>query len=315
MRHWLILIILSVSINSFGQDLLILKPLVGKKIEYSISEEKAWENAIKILNQDDYDAYSKLPDSVRNLVDKLEELEGPLTEGVACSWYCGGGPYKILASSSLDTINYKASNIHDFNILTGWVEGKKDFGIGEYIEFFFPPKSPRVNKVIVYNGYFKNINLWRSNSRIKKAKLYINNNPYAIFDFEDINAPQSFSISPIQSTIDNVDLVLKFEILEIYPGTKYSDVVISEINFDGLDVHCFVKGTRIQLDNKSTKNIENLEIGDSVAYKDFNTKSIKSAKIEKIENVIHHGLVSYKFESGLDITTTQDHPFRIQNKG
>ena len=43
-------------------------------------------------------------------------------------------------------------------------------------------------------------------------------------------------------------------------------------------------------------------------------EAIKSAKIEKLEKVKHHGLVTYKFESGLEITATQDHPFRIQTK-
>jgi hypothetical protein len=30
---------------------------------------------------------------------------------------------------------------------------------------------------------------------------------------------------------------LKFEILEVYPGTRHKDTVISEIYFDGIDVH------------------------------------------------------------------------------
>ena len=33
------------------------------------------------------------------------------------------------------------------------------------------------------------------------------------------------------------DLVLTFEILEIYKGDKYTEVAVSAINFDGLDVH------------------------------------------------------------------------------
>ena len=108
---------------------------------------------------------------------------------------------------------------------------------------------------------------------------------------------------------------MKFEILEVYKGLKYDDTAISEIYFDGLDVHCFAKGTKVQLADNSTKNIENLKIGDMVAYLDLETKEIKSAKIEKLEKVIHHGLVRYKFESGIEITATQDHPFRIENKG
>ncbi|WP_449508538.1 hypothetical protein [Dawidia soli] len=30
---------------------------------------------------------------------------------------------------------------------------------------------------------------------------------------------------------------MKFEILEVYEGAKYDDTVISEIFFDGIDVH------------------------------------------------------------------------------
>ena len=30
---------------------------------------------------------------------------------------------------------------------------------------------------------------------------------------------------------------LRFEIMEVYPGTKYEDTVISELYFDGIDVH------------------------------------------------------------------------------
>lgn len=311
----IILTSIFITINSFSQDIITLKPEIGTKIGYTVSEQKDWEKAIEVLHLDDYEAYKNSPDNIRSLIDKLEMLEGPLTQGVGCSWYCGGGPYKILASSELDSVKYKADNIHDFNLLTGWVEGKSDYGIGEYIEFYFKPNSPRVNKLIFYNGYFKNQNLWESNSRIKKAKLYFNGKLHALLEFQDINAPQSFSIDPINSTTENQDLILKIEIVEIYKGTKYSDVVVSEINFDGLDVHCFAKGTKVQLANNSTNNIENLKTGDLIAYLDLVTGQIKSAKIEKLEKVIHHGLVIFKFESGLEITATQDHPFRIENKG
>ena len=30
---------------------------------------------------------------------------------------------------------------------------------------------------------------------------------------------------------------LKFEILDVYPGERYDDTVISELYFDGIDVH------------------------------------------------------------------------------
>ena len=41
-----------------------------------------------------------------------------------CSWYCGGGNYKIKASSSLGD-SYKAEFANDLSYKTTWVEGKK----------------------------------------------------------------------------------------------------------------------------------------------------------------------------------------------
>ncbi|RKD91658.1 NADase-type glycan-binding domain-containing protein [Mangrovibacterium diazotrophicum] len=316
MRKITVIVILTViAMTNFAQDLRTLIPVVGKEINYSATEQEDWEAAIDVLNQDNYEAYQNSSAKLRDLVDKIEMGDGPLTQGVGCSWYCGGGPYKILASSELDTIKYKVDNIHDFSLFTGWVEGKSDYGIGEFIEFYFEPNSPRVNKLIFYNGYFKNHVLWESNSRIKKAKLYINNTPYAYLNFRDVSASQTFSIEPISSTDENQDLILKIEILEVYKGTKYSDVVVSEINFDGLDVHCLAKGTKVQLADGSLKNIEDLRTGELVAYFDQESNQVKSAKIEQLEKVIHHGLVKYKFESGLEITATQDHPFLVLQKG
>ena len=33
------------------------------------------------------------------------------------------------------------------------------------------------------------------------------------------------------------DWKLRFEILEVYPGSKFEDIAISELYFDGIDVH------------------------------------------------------------------------------
>lgn len=42
--------------------------------------------------------------------------------------------------------------------------------------------------------------------------------------------------------------------------------------------------------------------------------SIIAANIEKLENVIDHELVTYRFESRLELAATQEHPFRIKDK-
>ncbi len=283
--------------------------------------EKIWDkmsNGVKYddLSQQEKDKLSKFDDSKEDYWDII---------GIGCSWYCGGGPKEVSASSYLESQgenNYEPKNAHDLSYKTAWVEGVDGYGIGEYLLYTFDGASPRINEIIVVNGYVKSKTVWENNSRVKKLKLYIDDKPYAILNLQDIRGSQSFKIEPIGNDRDEkgriiteLDWTLKFEILEVYQGLKYDDVVISEIYFDGLDVHCFAKGTKIQLSDNSTKSIENLKIGDKVAYLDLKTKQIKSAKIEKLEKVLHHGLVKYKFESGLEITATQDHPFRIENKG
>jgi hypothetical protein len=70
-----------------------------------------------------------------------------------------------------------------------------------------------------------------------KFKLYINNKPYAILELADTTAVQTFSIPPTRSTVKNKDLILTFDIMEIYKGDKYIDVAVSEINLIGIDVH------------------------------------------------------------------------------
>jgi hypothetical protein len=184
----------------------------------------------------------KLTENQKKLYHRSDELADiNIIGGMGCSWYCGGGPYKIAASSNLKQNNnytYHANNAHDFDAFTAWIEGKDDYGIGEYIEYFFKPLSPPVTAVKILNGYIKNDSSWRLNSRVKTFKLYINNSPYALLNLKDIKEMQTFDLKGIfQSKIKNQDLVLKFVITDVYPGEKYKDVSITEIEFDGTGVH------------------------------------------------------------------------------
>jgi hypothetical protein len=286
---------------------------IGMKVMEKLGNGTKYED----LSQEDKDALSKVDETMESYWEII---------GGGCSWYCGGGPKEVTASSYLKSQgvnNYEPKNAHDLNYKNAWVEGVDGYGIGEYLLYTFGGASPRINEIIVVNGYVKSKTAWENNSRVKKLKVYIDDKPYAILNLKDIRGSQSFKVEPIGNSDrkdwdvlkTKPDWTLKFEILEVYKGLKYDDVVISEIYFDGLDVHCFAKGTKIQLPDNSTKNIEDLKVGDLVAYMDFDTKTIKSAKIEKTEKVIHHGLVTYRFESGLTITATQDHPFKIDKKG
>ncbi len=254
------------------------------------------------------------------LYDRWDELEDAMTiGGLGCSWYCGGGPHKITASSQLGPEKgflYEPDNAHDFDATTAWVEGAKGDGIGEFITYHFMANSPPVTKVEVYNGYLKDENTWKVNGRVKKLKMYVDNVPFAILEVADNYNQQVFNLgTELQSTVEGTDMELKFEILEVYPGTMYHDVAISEILFDGTGVHCFAKGTMITMADGSLKPIETITIQDSVLSLDIITSQSFSAGVMETTRIKHHNLVRISLINGAAIELTSDHPVFTNNKG
>lgn len=78
---------------------------------------------------------------------------------------------------------------------------------------------------------------WKNNNRVKKLKMSVNGKPFGIFNLEDSKSDQSFEVGKLGHNANGTDLVLKFEILEVYKGDKYNNTSITEIYFDGIDVH------------------------------------------------------------------------------
>ena len=156
-----------------------------------------------------------------------------------CSWYCGGEVKSVTASSCLSPNNkfdYKGENAHDFNHESVWATKGK--GIGESLTYTFEGKCPRITTVEILNGHVKSEEAWKANSRVKKLRVWYNNQPYAILALEDSRTLQSFDVGILGYYDDaKPDWTLKFEILEVYPGLKYGDTVIAELYFDGIDVH------------------------------------------------------------------------------
>jgi len=66
-----------------------------------------------------------------------------------------------------------------------------------------------------------------------------------MLNLEDTRAEQSFTFEPIGNA-DRADMkvlkalpkwTIRFEIVEVYMGDKYDDTAITEIYFDGIDIH------------------------------------------------------------------------------
>lgn len=307
-------LLLLLFIPVYSQTLKTIEPesiIAGFYDYYTEEEDTLWAKAVKHFF-DPNPKSSVIDEEIKKYLDSIESGYGPLTEGPGCSWYCGGGPYKITATDSLK--KYGPDNIHDFNLLTAWVPETDKGVIGSKINFFFEPKGPRVTNIIIYNGYHKNHKLWKKNARAKKLKLYINNKPVAILKLSDVMGGQSFKIKPVKSDIAGKDLVITLEVMEVYKGTTYDDLAISEINFDGLDVHCFAEGSGISMADGTQKNIENVQPGDLVMSYNFDKGIMETAEVTALETAFHEELADIVFDNG-KITATKDHPLWIEGKG
>ncbi len=260
----LLFIAFYVSAPLIGQEIKELTPDFKKPLDFSDDMIALWSRCDSLmfglmeadsLSQEDYNI----------LLDHCDELgyseacEGMYGVICGCSWYCGAMYSKVSVSSHLansDTIRYDEKSISDLNYYSAWVEGVEGHGIGETITFEFAPMHPRITEIIIANGYVKDQASWKNNARVKKLKVSVNGSPFAILNLKDECADQHFKVPTIgyahrehikynagNEPFDEYNMVLvkpsiiTFEIVEVYPGEKYQDTVISEIYFDGIDVH------------------------------------------------------------------------------
>lgn len=147
----------------------------------------------------------------------------------------------VKATSCLveDGRTFAAKNAADYNLGTPWIEGKPDYGIGEYLEFCFDLRERgdtvnafSINGMAIINGYRKNENTWKANTRVKKLKMYVNGKPFAYIPLKDTYKYQWFPFPDYWLKYGTLTII-KLEIVEIYAGEKYSDTAISEIQFSG----------------------------------------------------------------------------------
>lgn len=140
----------------------------------------------------------------------------------------------VVASSYLSSqgsASYRASNIKDWNHETAWVEGVSGYGVGQWIEFQDISADGTITAINILNGYVKNDKAWSENARVKRLKVYYNGRPFCILELQNSRSLQCFVIDNLLDGYTSYINKLRFEILEVYPGTKYQDTVISEIYF------------------------------------------------------------------------------------
>lgn len=168
-----------------------------------------------------------------------------------CGWWCTveGMNEEVRASSTLRNdkhINYLANNVVDNIRSNSWVEGVEGDGIGEWIElsrqylcYEGDTDGGKLGEICIVTGYANNEKLWKENNRVKTLLMYINNEPYKYIELEDTIKPQFFTVwdNETYELEPSEKIKLKFEIVEIYEGTKYDDTAITYLDVDFLKGH------------------------------------------------------------------------------
>jgi len=107
-----------------------------------------------------------------------------------------------------------------------------------------------------------------------------------------------------------------FKLVEIDVETTDTYLISGSNHYNAIithNIYCFVAGTEITLSDSSTKNIEDIKIGDEVLSYNEITSVIEPKKVTGLKQPIHNDLVKYSLENGTSITCTFDHPFYVND--
>lgn len=144
----------------------------------------------------------------------------------------------MAATSSLPSegsITYEIENVEDGDEKTAWIEGVNGYGIGERINITFERNDSidiAFYEIGLNNGYCKNKELWKANSRVKKILLLKNGEEKLILNLKDTMYSRIFKWDTQYMTVANGDKIT-IEIIEVYKWEKYEDTAISNLYLMG----------------------------------------------------------------------------------
>ena len=78
---------------------------------------------------------------------------------------------------------------------------------------------------------------------------------------------------------------------------------------------CFVAGTKILIADGSTKNIEDIEVGDIVLSWNEDTNQLQSSKVVKLIQPVHDDMLVIRFSNDVVNENTFVHPYYVKDKG
>ena len=237
------LLVLALSHGISAQDTLPrLRPKLGAVPDLSPTAFDRFAELDSLLNEEGQLSLEGTQ-RLEELYDEIGELwDSPCdVVGLGCSWYCGGGPDTVWASSQRppqDGQRFDAGLAHDRSYCTAWAEDAEGPGIGEWLAYGFAADSPRLHTVLVSNGLVTDPAAWRVHGRVKELLMSENGIPVTILQLADSMDEQAFTLPRLFGRrLDGTPMVLTFTIRSVYPGDQQAPTVITELWFDGTDVH------------------------------------------------------------------------------
>jgi len=162
-------------------------------------------------------------------VERLEILIGPVTEAINLTPLA-----TVSASSHLRTDRwgqYQPWMAIDGALGTAWVEGVAGSGVGEWIMLTFPGMI-EVHSISMDVGYDKNADLFAKNNRIKRVTLIFSSGEQIELGFADRRGMETIPL--VRAPGPNIETTyVKVVIEEVFPGWKYDDTCVAEIEVWG----------------------------------------------------------------------------------
>jgi len=162
-------------------------------------------------------------------VERIEALSGPEEGGRNLALLATASASSALPSDRWGT--YHAWSAIDDRLDSPWTEGAAGPGIDEWVMLTFPGEI-EVWAIGLDAGYDRDADLFRANNRIKRAVLVFSNGEQVEVTLSDKQGMQTTVLArapgpSIETTY--VKLVIK----EVYPGTRYDDTCLGEIEVLG----------------------------------------------------------------------------------
>jgi hypothetical protein len=238
-RKCLVALLLVVCEIAFAREMNISQNINGRTLEKQCDGEQNEQTSVFVASSNQ--TVSSAPKSAIPMKEYTTEVVEPSKAEsdefqYGCSLGCAvGWDVKASASASPDKNGtHGVKELDDGNCGTAWISSEKRHGIGNKIIYSFPkskwrddlPHSINFSGIRFINGYIKSQKLWNEYSRVKKFRVYLNDKPVVVLNILYSKDVQEVSFDSLYITTKDI---VVFEILEIYPGSKYKQVAISEL--------------------------------------------------------------------------------------